>query len=460
MVCYSINQKELHIKANCIPEMRKDRIYHLLLLLGLPSFDIISAECGCPAGKGPTASCKHLGGLCFALEEFSRLGEIPDYIACTSKLQEWNKPRPKKLDILPVTNLSARRDTILLKEKKVSPIVSFDPRPLDQRTVSNDAIESFRCDLLSLHEPPAFLDILIPSTKKVENDHTYACSDGSSFENNTITATEFSTLDVETTNVPVFSQLKGEELLMCAVIKASLNVSCETREKIELETRSQSASQEWYAVRSKRITGSKSSKILSQKKRSISLLRECLYPKPLLEPLPKPIAWGRNSEPVAVNSYVLYMKEVLKKNVTVRPSGFIIHPDSGWLGASPDGIITDPACQHSTGLLEVKCPYSKRDKSPQEACSDSNFFCELIDSKVILKKNHGYYHQVQLQLYVAADFCSWCDFCVYTQKGISIQRILPDFKWRTESVQELDKFFNEYMLPEIITRKYKPRYYL
>ena len=94
----------------------------------------------------------------------------------------------------------------------MSPIVSFDPRPLYQRTVFNDVIESFRCDLLSLHEPPAFLDILIPSTKKVENDHTYACSDGSSFENNTITATEFSTLHVETTNVPVFSQLKGEEL--------------------------------------------------------------------------------------------------------------------------------------------------------------------------------------------------------------------------------------------------------
>ena len=51
LVCYSMNQKELHIKANCIPEMRKDRIYHLLLSVGLPSFDIISAECGCPAGK-------------------------------------------------------------------------------------------------------------------------------------------------------------------------------------------------------------------------------------------------------------------------------------------------------------------------------------------------------------------------------------------------------------------------
>ena len=51
----------------------------------------------------------------------------------------------------------------------MSPIVSFDPRPLDQCTVSNaDVIESFRCDLLSLHEPPEFLDILISSTKKVE----------------------------------------------------------------------------------------------------------------------------------------------------------------------------------------------------------------------------------------------------------------------------------------------------
>ena len=95
LVCYSMNQKELHIKANCIPEMSKDRIYHLLLSLGLPSFDIISAECRCPAGKGPTASCKHLGGLCFALEEFSRLGQYKIILHVLANFKNRTSPVPR-----------------------------------------------------------------------------------------------------------------------------------------------------------------------------------------------------------------------------------------------------------------------------------------------------------------------------------------------------------------------------
>uniref|UniRef100_A0A1X7UBD6 YqaJ viral recombinase domain-containing protein n=1 Tax=Amphimedon queenslandica TaxID=400682 RepID=A0A1X7UBD6_AMPQE len=113
----------------------------------------------------------------------------------------------------------------------------------------------------------------------------------------------------------------------------------------------------------------------------------------LLEPLPTPIAWGCNYESVAIQKYLYHMNDKLKKNVTVRPSGFIVHPEKGWLGTSPDGIITDPTCEHSTGLLEIKCPYTKRYETPQAACSDSTIFCELINSDVVLKQNHAYYHQ-------------------------------------------------------------------
>ena len=65
--------QHLAVQANCVPEMRKDRIlYKLCLHLDTVSFDIISARCGYSAGKSPHASCKYVAALCYALKEFSR----------------------------------------------------------------------------------------------------------------------------------------------------------------------------------------------------------------------------------------------------------------------------------------------------------------------------------------------------------------------------------------------------
>ena len=57
----------IHLRATCIPEMRKDRVYKVLMTLDCKTYNINTATCGCPAGKGPTASCKHVGALCYAL---------------------------------------------------------------------------------------------------------------------------------------------------------------------------------------------------------------------------------------------------------------------------------------------------------------------------------------------------------------------------------------------------------
>ena len=84
-----------------------------------------------------------------------------------------------------------------------------------------------------------------------------------------------------------------------------------------------------------------------------------------------------------------------------------------WLGASPDGWVTDPSESNVHGILELKYPYSKADVSPEKACEDDIFYCSMVNSKLNLKRNHASYHQVQLQLYVAADLCDWCDFYVY-----------------------------------------------
>ena len=53
------------------------------------------------------------------------------------------------------------------------------------------------------------------------------------------------------------------------------------------------------------------------------------------------------------------------------PCGFVIYQKKGWLGASPDAKVLDPYFSSPNGIAEFKCPYSKQDKSPQEACKDS-----------------------------------------------------------------------------------------
>lgn len=47
------------------------------------------------------------------------------------------------------------------------------------------------------------------------------------------------------------------------------------------------------------------------------------------------------------------------KRVNHYPCGFVIHPDSPWLGASPDGLIFDPSEPYQFGLIEMKCPNVK-----------------------------------------------------------------------------------------------------
>ena len=75
----------LHVRGVCLPAMRKDRKYNLKLALNAKTFDIAYASCGCPAGKGPSGSCKHIGALCYSLSDFCKS-------TCTDRLQSWNKP--------------------------------------------------------------------------------------------------------------------------------------------------------------------------------------------------------------------------------------------------------------------------------------------------------------------------------------------------------------------------------
>ena len=65
----------------------------------------------------------------------------------------------------------------------------------------------------------------------------------------------------------------------------------------------------------------------------------------------------------------------------------------GFIGCSPDGIVYDG---NEQGLLEIKCPFSARQMSIENACLGlDNFCCALsADAEPSLRRNHDYYFQV------------------------------------------------------------------
>ena len=88
----------------------------------------------------------------------------------------------------------------------------------------------------------------------------------------------------------------------------------------------------------------------------------------------------------------------------------------GWLAGTPDATVHIDDTYEPVGILEIKCPYSFR---VRDACKNSKFFCYLDGENVWLKRNHKYYDQVQVQLAVIS--ANWCDFYVFTTKGIAIE---------------------------------------
>ena len=245
----------------------------------------------------------------------------------TERQQQWNKPRPKKLEIMPVAELTSRKSDILQRNKKSNMNGSYDPRPPEYRTLGNNVIEELRCNLVSLNQPSAFLDILVPSKEKVKHDQTYSLHPEMSVD---IEATKESEEVVSC--LPSYPLDNHDFKESCFRMKKSLNVPDQERKRIEMKTHDLSLQKLWYVVRSKRITRSKCGRILCQRNKTVSLLRQCVYPQPLI-PTPTPVTWGIKHEAVAVKKYICY------KNFTisVEKCGFIIHPEKGWLGASPDG---------------------------------------------------------------------------------------------------------------------------
>lgn len=129
--------------------------------------------------------------------------------------------------------------------------------------------------------------------------------------------------------------------------------------------------------------------------------------------------------------------------VTVSNCGLLVNPAFPWLGASPDRIAYDPT-ESSYGVVEIKCPYSLRNKKLDEL-SEVTFCSELSDSGPCLKRDHFYYAQHIGQMGVSG--LTWGDFVIFAEDFILIERLrLDQSEWEALKVK-LDRFYFTTLLP-------------
>ena len=72
----------LYIKSNCLPETRKDWVYCIEMQLNKITCDVVSA---------------------YALADFFRVKStsLPELLTCIDQLQQWNRPRTRKVELYP-----------------------------------------------------------------------------------------------------------------------------------------------------------------------------------------------------------------------------------------------------------------------------------------------------------------------------------------------------------------------
>ena len=105
---------------------------------------------------------------------------------------------------------------------------------------------------------------------------------------------------------------------------------------------------EWHSARKKLITASDAGAVLgvSPFKTPARLLREKLSDSEPKDNIA--MAWGRRYEPDAIERFETDF------GVQVFPANFVIAEKYPFLGATPDGIVSDGS------LLEVKCPFNTK----------------------------------------------------------------------------------------------------
>ena len=213
-----------------------------------------------------------------------------------------------------------------------------------------------------------------------------------------------------------------------------LSIDIADARDLEKNTRAQSSSDMWKSERKLRITASNFGRFMVRKAPISEPFLNSLY-TPFTS---DPTTYGSRHEKDARQAYSN------KTNLHVHDCGLVVNPEFPYLGGSPDGKVCDKG---ETGIIEIKCPYSIRNHSVRKALADeklsSNVCLEKAGDEVRLKRSHQYWYQVQGNLMITG--APFCDFIVFTQCDLFIERILPDLASMKSLLQKLTPAYTDHV---------------
>lgn len=201
---------------------------------------------------------------------------------------------------------------------------------------------------------------------------------------------------------------------------------------------------QWMKMRKQRVTSSLFGRVCKRKKfdpaeSMLKFVQNHLNPYRYQGGIDS-LEHGKVLETAGVKKY-----RELKPNCQVKESGMWSNSKFAWLGGSPDGLVYDRDVQKE-GLLEVKCPSRGKGATCQQIFSQKGFYMvKGKDGTFSLDKKSEYYYQIQGCLNILG--LDFCDFAVYTEQDIHIQRIARDEKFFEEMLAKLKEFYFRFYLP-------------
>ena len=453
--CQLLNCEVLYVKAHVHASWTVESSYNVYVQIIAASGTVADGSCSCVAGKGGT--CSHVAGLLFYLASLveQKLAVIPEDVTSTGLPCTWSKA-PKR-DVTPavVADISFTKPEFSKKERTPSrSLTDFDPRQPEDREVNIDAKEKFLRTLQSVYPESGalyFHDCVPLRPGMVEYDLEVA-TQMVIFDGQAIAPPSAESLD----GLPLSDPIVEETVLstLPEFVCTEEEAAC-----VERATRAQSGCELWHQLHNGRVTSSHFGKLLNRKPSTEpDNLVKLLMGYSKLSVVSPAITWGKNHESTARKAYVAAQRRCGHIALSVSPSGLNIMPTASFLAASTDGKVHDPSFTPSSGVLEIKCPFSisgvnVTDLSPENIAAQypTQFCLKRSEHGLSLGCKHPYYAQVQGEMAICN--CEWCDFVVWTKASVFVQRVQFDKIYWQSLLSKLKGFFTSALLPEIVLRR-------
>ena len=419
------------IRGSCVPQTRVNEVpYVVWVCINTQSGDVLTGECNCVAGY--SEACKHVFGLLqFIVAEVS-LGHNK---TCTSIQQQWGQRKSKKNEKM---HPPSRLNKINFKRPHPeyesgfvkSSRLSFDPRP------PQDRVPAIDWNRLSQATAGKASVLCFKKIYQPNFDHGYASKAPDSTQPKTVDELVIASSHSRYSFLQFLKNNRPVEIL----------------DKITSMTQGQSSNPSWFAFRTGVVTASIAHRVWrcdGTAKSTNQIIAKVLgYTK---NPKSAALSWGISKEAVARKRFVRQARKN-HKQFQCFESGLKLHHEKPFIGASVDGLISCACC--GFGNLEIKCPFTHREKSISEYAEVSDTCITAAPqnpSKYEIRRGHPYYTQVQHQMFVTG--AKYADFVVFLPKESCIIRVLYDPNFVGSLIPHLEKFYVDSVIPELHNRE-------